>query len=88
MFSDPGKTIKEFSKILCILLIAVCMTIGGIFLVDGMTLTGLLIIIGGSLGVYVSCLLLYAFGELVEDTHAIAESSTYIADNLDFSKQK
>lgn len=73
MYNNVGGTIKTLSKGIFIIE-AIGAIIAGANLIatdDDFILLGLLILFCGPIIAWISSLILYAFGELVEDTHAI-----------------
>lgn len=68
LFSDPGRRIKRYAG-WCFVIGAIAFMIGGIIMmVMGSFLLGLLWAGLGTLILYLSSLMVYAFGELVEST--------------------
>lgn len=68
LFSDPGRRIKSYAG-WCFVIGAIAFVIGGIVvMVMGSFLIGLLWAGLGTLILYLSSLMIYAFGELVEST--------------------
>ena len=80
LYSNIGTKIKNGAKLIFIAE-AIAAIIGGICLMD--ELLGIIIIFCGPLVAYVSSWLLYAFGELVEDTHAIRKKICQQEDETD-----
>jgi len=75
LFSDPGAQIKRYAKI-CFVVELIAAIIGGIaLLAAGTLLLGLLTIVVGYCAAYLSSLMIYAFGELVESTKYAKASS-------------
>ena len=75
LFSDPGAQIKRYAKI-CFVVELIAAIIGGIaMLAAGTLLLGLLTIVVGYCAAYLSSLMIYAFGELVESTKYAKVSS-------------
>lgn len=72
MFSNIGGKIKTWAVVLSILGIAASVIYGGIVAAKN-ALDGVLIIIFGSLGSWVSSFVLYGFGQLVENSDKIVE---------------
>ena len=74
MFSNVGSKLKVFAKITAWIGIVICVIYGFVMLVsmEGMALIGLLIMTVGSLVAWISSLVLYGFGELVENSSIIA----------------
>lgn len=84
MFDKVGSKIKVLAKIFCWVGIIISWILGIIAMSDGndrLVLLGLIFIIIGSLGSWLGSLITYGFGELIEKTTEIAESTT----NLNFS---
>lgn len=84
MFANIGKKIKTLAKALCAFL-AIASVIGGFYIIftfGGMLgtlnsiLLGVLIILVGSLLGWLSSLMLYAFGELVDNSEIIRDQLT------------
>jgi hypothetical protein len=70
IFSNPGRRIKNWAKVLYVIEIIVAV-IGGIAMIaadDDMFLFGLLTAAVGILAAFITALFLYAFGELVESS--------------------
>lgn len=68
MFENPGNKIKKITTVLCIIAL-VCIAIASIVcLVAANILAALLILLIGGFSTYFSHLLLYAYGELVENS--------------------
>ena len=75
LFSDPGAQIKKYAKI-CFVVELAASVLGGIALfAAGTVLLGLLAMIVGACAGYLSSLMIYAFGELVESTKYAKASS-------------
>ncbi len=90
MFKRPGKKIKTFALILFVILCIIPIVGGILLMVGavggsaggalgglagvGGTLLGILVIVFGLAGAWVSTILLFAFGELTDDIHAIKEA--------------
>lgn len=71
MFSNIGSKIKAVAVAISVLGIAASVIYGGVVAYKEQTLYGVLIIILGSLGSWLSCLTLYGFGQLVENSDKI-----------------
>lgn len=74
MFDNAGGKIKAIAKVIAWIGIAVCGIYGFVMLVsvEDMALIGLLIMTVGPLAVWISSLVLYGFGELIENSSIIA----------------
>jgi len=74
MFDNVGGKIKIAAKVVAWIGIIFCVIYGFVLLVsvEGMALAGLLVMILGSLGSWLSSLLVYGFGELIENSAIIA----------------
>lgn len=74
MFNNVGGKIKALAKITAWIGIVICVIYGFVMLVsvEDMALIGLLIMTAGSLASWISALVLYGFGELVENSSIIA----------------
>ncbi len=74
MYSNIGGKIKVFAKVIACIGVVICIIYGFVMLVsmEGMALIGLLIMTVGSLLSWLSSLVLYGFGELVENSSIIA----------------
>ena len=77
MFNNIGHKIQVLAKVLCWIGI-ICWVITGLALMAGsssmtyrLNVVGILTIIVGVLVSWIGSFLLYGFGQLVEDTHAI-----------------
>ena len=68
MFRDPGGKIKILANILFILSVVAALFAGFSMLTSGLVWVGLGTIAGGVIGGWVSNLLLYGFGELIENS--------------------
>lgn len=85
MFTDIGKKIMNLAKVACILGIIVSI-IYGIILIsnsnsyydNGMTGAGFTVILVGSLGSWLGSFVIYAFGQLTDDIHAMREENVSI----------
>lgn len=75
MFDNIGGKIKGLASILTWIGIVASVIIGIIFIADGDG-GGILIMILGSLTSWLSSLLLYGFGELIENTSTIAQNTS------------
>lgn len=82
MFSHIGGKIKTWAVILSILGIAASVIYGGVVATKDV-LAGVLIIVFGSLGSWVSSFLLYGFGQLVENSDKIVEKLEEISKDKD-----
>ena len=81
MFDNVGRTIKILAKVL--FGIGVCLSISAWFvllikgIVDekaGMVLLSFIVLICGSLGVWINSILLFGFGSLIENSQIVADS--------------
>ena len=72
MFSNIGGKIKALAVVISVLGIAASVICGGVMAAKN-ALYGVLIIVFGSLGSWLSCLTLYGFGQLVENSDKIVE---------------
>lgn len=74
MFNNVGGKIKAIAKVTAWIGIAICVIYGFVMLVsmEDMALIGLLIMTVGSLASWISALVLYGFGELIENSGIIA----------------
>ena len=85
MFEDSGRKIKSVAKVLFVLLL-ICLFVCGVVScrsfsamsgkkIPGMGFLSFLLIVGvGSLSAWISCLIIHALGEMVENTSkAVAE---------------
>lgn len=74
MFDNAGGKIKAIAKVIAWIGIAVCGIYGFVMLVsvEDMALIGLLVMTVGPLAVWISSLVLYGFGELIENSSIIA----------------
>ena len=70
MFNNVGSKIKVMAKVFAWIGIAICVIYGFVMLVsmEDMALIGLLIMTVGSFVAWISSLVLYGFGELVENS--------------------
>lgn len=75
MFDDAGGKIQGFASILCVLGIIGSVILGLLMMNprNGSLLTGILTIVIGSATTYISCLLMYGFGQLIENTDALVK---------------
>ena len=72
MYHNSGAVIKVLATILAVLMMIGCVAAGVFMIVEEEeTEIGLTIIIGGCLVSWLSCLMMAAFGELVNNTHKI-----------------
>lgn len=84
MYNNPGKKIKNIASVLQILLVLVfsVIGIGVLYLIRLLTPVSLTLTVAvAALLSYPAYLMLYAFGELVEDVHAIRVSSDSTTDS-------
>ncbi len=74
MYSNIGGKIKVLAKVIACIGVVICIIYGFVMLVsmEGMALIGFLIMTVGSLLSWLSSLVLYGFGELVENSSIIA----------------
>ncbi len=74
MFNNVGEKIKTIAKVVVWISIAICVIYGFVLLVsvEDMALVGLLVMTVGSFISWVSGLVLYGFGELIENSTIIA----------------
>ncbi len=72
MFDNIGRKIKWFAKFLTWIGMISSIIIGFILIIDGND-WGILVLLGGPLVSWLSSWLLYAFGELVENSTTIAK---------------
>ena len=73
--SDMGSTIMGFANVIAIVYAALMVLAGVITLAIGGGLVGIGYIIGGLLGAYIIYIMMYGFGQLVEDNRAMRENS-------------
>lgn len=81
MFSNIEKKIKTLAKVLTWIGIVASVLAGLMFIIAGLSqdaggagvALGVLMMVLGSLGAWISSMALYAFGQLVEDTKATRE---------------
>ena len=71
MYNNIGEKIKGLATFFFLFGAAVSVIAGLALLSDGSGIWGIVLMIGGAFVSWVSSWLLYAFGELVEDVHAI-----------------
>lgn len=84
MYNNPGKKIKNIASVLQLLLFFIICVIGvgALYLIRLLTPVSLtLTVVAAALLSYPAYLMLYAFGELVEDVHAIRVSSDSTTDS-------
>ena len=79
MFSQPGKTLMDFARSLFLALVIFFIGFGLFLIVEQDLFYGLLCIIGGILGSFLTCLLLSAIGQAVESLRIIAVSTHVMA---------
>ncbi len=77
MFDRVGEKIKALAQILCWLGIFSSVVVGLVMLTTGEPEegVGILVILFGSLGAYISSLLLYGYGELIDNSDRAAGKS-------------
>lgn len=75
LYSNVGKVLQTLAVIVAMLLAIAGIIWGIVFLANGAGLMGVLLILVSPLAAYLSSLILYAFGELVENTKKIAENT-------------
>ena len=84
IFSNPGRRIKNWAKVLYVIEI-IAAVIGGIAMIaadDDMFLFGLLTAAVGILAAFITALFLYAFGELVESSQENRDINRQILQTL------
>ena len=74
MYKNVGKKIKALASITAVLGIIAGIVLGIILLVDGSTLEGVLMLILLPILSWISCLTLYAFGDIVIKINHIAKT--------------
>ena len=79
MFSQPGRTLMDYAKVLFIALLILVVGVGAFMCMAGDTVGGILLILLGSVAVFLSCLLLSAIGQAVESLRIIAVSTHVMA---------
>ena len=79
MFSKPGRTLMDYARILFGSLLILVVGIGVFVCMAGDTVNGILIILLGSIGAFLTCLLLAAIGQAVESLRIIAISTHSMA---------
>ena len=82
MFSNIGGKIKTWAVVLSILGIAASVIYGGVVAAKN-AFDGVLIIIFGSLGSWVSSFCLYGFGQLIDNSDKIVEKLEEMSKNKD-----
>ena len=89
MFNNVGGKIKTLAKITAWIGIIICVIYGFVLLVsvEDMALVGLLIMTVGSLASWISALVLYGFGELIENSGIIANKKEKTVDNKPQNKK-
>ena len=80
MFENIGKKLKGLAKIVFIIEVAFLGFIGLVLILEGTVGDGLLILIAGVLGAWISGLFLYGFGEIIDKLTEI-EKNTRIETN-------
>lgn len=70
LYEDIGGKIKNLAKWIFVIEAGIAV-IAGFFLLEENTWAGLLALIGGPLVAWISSWILYAFGQIVEDVHAM-----------------
>lgn len=77
MFNNIGAKIKTAAKVLCWIGIVACVIIGIVMMVASKqtVLTGLLVMIVGSLASWISSFMMVGFGQLVENSNVIAANT-------------
>lgn len=83
MFRNPGKIIKDYVQFLFFLLAVVVSVAGVLYIISDRIFYGLCIIVIGVLFAYILCLLLYAFGDLVESNREMKDNTEEILYMLD-----
>jgi hypothetical protein len=79
MFSKPGKTLMDYSRTLFVALLIFVVGFGTFLIMAGEVVYGILLILGGTLAAFLTCLLLAAVGQAVESLRIIAISTHVIA---------
>lgn len=73
MYRNIGKKIKEVAKLQALVGILASIMIGILYAITSILISGILIIVIGSILSWVSSFVLYGFGELVDNSQKIAE---------------
>ena len=71
-FTNIGMKIKKWAQSLFVIE-TISAIFGGVILLSNAGAIGLVVLIGGPIAAWISSAVLYAFGELVEDVHAIRD---------------
>ncbi len=89
MFDNIADKIKAFGKLVCGLSVAGCVITGLIFLFDGNPLLAIIVAAVGSLGSYVSSIIIYGLGELIENSETIIFQGEKIREEIrELKKEK
>ena len=76
MFNDVGKKLMSLAQIIAAIVIALGCVVGlSLLMLTENAFMGFIIIVLGVLWGWLSGVLLYAFGQLVDDTHTISENT-------------
>lgn len=78
MFDNIGTKIKSLAKIVCWVGIIITVIAGIVMLASGNDISspiGLVLIVAGPIGSWISSFFVYGFGELIEKTTEIAENT-------------
>lgn len=87
MFENVGRKIKGLAWTIFWLATIICCVIGIIKLCANRNSVGWIILILGPVACWLAVLLLYGFGQLIEDTHAIREK-LYEGDRIKKKKKE
>lgn len=82
MFDNIVDKIKTVAQVFCWVGIILSVISGLISIFSGGDLIGIITIIVGVLSSWVSSIIVYGFGQLIEDTNVSASNSAIIAENL------
>ena len=79
LFENIGAKIKKWARILFVIEV-ISAIIGGLALINEVGAIGVAVLVCGPFVAWISSAILYAFGELVEDVHAIRDKEGTTAD--------
>ena len=86
MFDDIGGKIKIIGQIFCWVGIACAVIAGALCIAYGQTVSGLLIAMVGSLVAWISSIMIYGFGQLVQNSDIIAENTDCLVDKKEYEE--
>ena len=86
MFDDIGGKIKIIGQILCWLGIGCSLFVGGLYISQEQIVAGFLIATIGALVSWISAMMIYGFGQLIQNSDIIAENMENLFEQQEYEE--